>query len=315
MTNCETISKIYYSDKRNFEQKFAEFVSSYFKNKKSVAVITDFDYTITGRFDYKTGKEYKSSYYLYDEDIIGGDQKRFTDRQTLLADKYSKYEFSTSYDLETRKEKMKEWYSKTLSLYFNEKFTKESIDKMVKLKMHNLIFRKYTKEYIELLVSLGITIIIESGGIGQFIEGILKTIIPKFDEYIKNKNIILVSNFFKFDKNKGCVGLEGEVIYCFNKADFLGSVVNKELPELKHVLVLGDHLGDAESIKKINVSKDNVIGFGFLNLTRDILIDEGKREYMMKKIEENKKVFDMTLVGDSDYSQIIELLKIMQTQK
>jgi hypothetical protein len=115
---------------------------------------------------------------------------------------------------------------------------------------------------------------------------------------------------FKFDeKTGGCMGLEHEVINCFNKADFLGNVVNKELPDLKYVMVLGDNLGDADSIKKINVPKENVIGFGFLNLAKEALNNENKKDYVQKKINESKKVFDVTLVGDCDYEPIIELLK------
>ena len=80
---------IHFTDKLLFDKKLKEFITSYYSNKKSVAVVTDFDYTITSRIDYKTGKEYKSSYYLYDEDIIGGDQKAFNEKRKALADKYS----------------------------------------------------------------------------------------------------------------------------------------------------------------------------------------------------------------------------------
>lgn len=301
---------IVYTNKDTFDEKFSKFIESYHQNKKSVAVVTDFDYTITSRLDYKTGKEYRSSYYLYDEDIIGGNQSSFDERRKALADKYSFYEFSTSYDIEIRKIKMKEWYTQSLELYFNEKFTPASIDEMVKRTKHELLLRRKAIEYIELLMALGITVIIESGGIGQFIQGYLKAMLPNFEKYEREKKIIIVSNMFKFDeKTGGCMGLEHEVINCFNKADFLGNVVNQELPVLKYVMVLGDNLGDADSIKKINVPKENVIGFGFLNLAKDIINNENKKDYVQKKINESKKVFDVTLVGDCDYEPIIDLLR------
>ena len=305
---------IIYTNKSSFEQKLSNFIDSYYQNKKSVAIVSDFDYTLTSRIDYKTGKLYHSSYYLYDEDIIGGDQKSFDERRQSLADKYAFYEFSTSYDIETRKIKMKEWYTKSLELYFNEKFTQNSIDEMVHKTKNNLLLRKKAIEYLELLMILGITVVIESGGIGDFIESYLKIYLPNFEFYLREKKIIIVSNMFKFDNKDGCIGLEHEVINCFNKADFLGNVVNEELPELKHVMVLGDNLGDADSIKKINVPKENVIGFGFLNLPNDIINDETKKDYLQKKINENKKAFDMTLVGDCDYEPIIEILKNIRVQ-
>ena len=301
---------IYYSNKDLFEKKIKDFSLSYSKNKKSVAVITDFDYTITTPIDYKTGLKYKSSYYLYDEDMIGGDQKKFNEKRQALADIYSKYEFNSSYDLQTRNEKMKEWYTKNIYLYFNEKFTLDSIDKMTNKCKNNILFRKNAKEYLELLISMDIPIIIESGGITQFIIAILKTIFPNIQQLISEKKIMVVSNSFTFDeKTKGCNGLEHEVIYCFNKEEFLGNVVNKEFPELKNVLVLGDNLGDADSVKNINVSKENVTGFGFVNLPIDVLNDENKKEDRDKKINEYKKTFDVALVGDCDYEPIIQILK------
>ena len=305
----KTNKNIQYANKDLFGKKIKEFALSYKNNKNSVAVVTDFDYTITTPIDYKTGKGYKSSYYLYDEDLIGGDQNKFNEKRQALHDIYSKYEFSTQYDLETRRQKMEEWYKKNISLYFNEKFTLDSIDEMVQKCKNNLLFRKNAKEYIELLISMEIPIIIESGGITQFIIGILKTIFPNINQLIKEKKIMVVSNSFTFDeKTKGCNGLEHEVINCFNKEDFLGNVVNKEFPELKSVLVLGDNLGDADSIKKINVKKENIIGFGFINLPADVIDNENKKEYVENKINEYKNVYDVALVGDCDYEPIIDIL-------
>ena len=305
----KTNKNIQYANKDLFEKKLKEFALSYRNNKNSVAVVTDFDYTITTPIDYKTGKGYKSSYYLYDEDLIGGDQNKFNEKRQALHDIYSKYEFSTQYDLETRRQKMEEWYKKNIYLYFNEKFTLDSIDEMVQKCKNNLLFRKNAKEYIELLISMEIPIIIESGGITQFIIGILKTIFPNINQLIKEKKIMVVSNSFTFDeKTKGCNGLEYEVINCFNKEDFLGNVVNKEFPELKSVLVLGDNLGDADYIKKINVKKENIIGFGFINLPVDVVDNENKKEYVENKINEYKNVYDVALVGDCDYEPIIDIL-------
>ena len=180
---------IIYTDKLSFDQKLSNFIESYYQNKKSVAIVTDFDYTLTSRIDYKTGKLYSSSYYLYDEDIIGGDQRSFDERRQALVDKYSHYEFSTSYDIDTRKIKMKEWYSQSLSLYFGEKFTKDSIDEMVRRTKSNLLLRRKAIEYLELLMKLDITVVIESWGIGQFIEGYLKVYLPNYERYKNAKKL------------------------------------------------------------------------------------------------------------------------------
>ena len=123
MNSIKLNENIFYRDKLNFEEKFQKLISSFSKNKKSLAVITDFDYTMTSLFDYTTGKQYKSSYYLYDANLIGGYQKKFEEKRNILTQEYSKYEFDTSYDLKIREQKMKEWYTKNIELYFDEKFT------------------------------------------------------------------------------------------------------------------------------------------------------------------------------------------------
>ena len=298
---------IYYKDKSHFEKKLESLISSFSKNKNSLAIITDFDYTMTSLFDYSTGKQYKSSYYLYDANIIGGDQKKFEEQRNILNKEYAKYEFDTSYDFKIREKKMQEWYLKNIELYYDKKFTKDSIDIMVNKLKNNILFRPKLKEYIELLMSKNIPLIIESGGITQFIYGALKLIFPDIDVLIKQKKITIISNSFKFDKDKGCYGVEHEVIHCFNKADFIGNTIHKEFPELKHVFVLGDHLGDAECVKSFD--KENVIGFGFLNLNKDILNDENKKGFIEDKIKEYNNVFDVTLVGNCDYEPIMEILK------
>ena len=119
---------------------------------------------------------------------------------------------------------------------------------------------------------------------------------------------MIISNSFKFDeKDKGCCGVEHEVIHCFNKADFIGNNIHKEFPELKHVFVLGDNLGDADCAKIFD--KENVIGFGFVNLPINVLNDESKKEFIDNKIKEYNNVFDVALVGNCDYEPIIEILK------
>lgn len=308
--NLELNKHIFYRNESNFSEKIKRVIKSYSENKHSLIVISDFDYTMTSLFDYDTNIQYKSSYYLYDENIIGGNQKKFEEDRKNLSDEYSKYEFDTSYDFEFRKKKMIEWYTKNIELYYNPNFTLDSIEKMIQKLKHNIKFRPKLKEYIELLMEMDIPLIIESGGITQFIHGILKYIIPDIDELIEKKKIAIISNKFKFDPiSKGCCGIEREVIHCFNKADFIGNIIKNEYKEAKNILVLGDNLGDADCVKKLDVDINNVIGFGFINLSKDILLDENKKEFIENKIKEYNNIFDMALVGNCDYQPIINLLK------
>ena len=121
--NLELNKHIFYRNESNFSEKLKRVIKSYSENKHSLIVISDFDYTMTSLFDYDTNIQYKSSYYLYDENIIGGNQKKFEEDRKNLSDEYSKYEFDTSYDFEFRKNKMIEWYTKNIELYYNPNFT------------------------------------------------------------------------------------------------------------------------------------------------------------------------------------------------
>lgn len=312
MEYCQALlqskQNIEFSNQEQFNKKIQTFYETYKSNKESIAIVFDFDLTITTKYNYETGSEYQSSYYFYDEDVLNGETNYYK-RVEELRKIYADYEFNASIDEKVRQEKTKEWYIKALELYQSPKFTLNSLNKMIQARKRIFQFRKFFKDYFDLIINMEIPIIIESGGVGQFIEGALKLIIPDLDEYIKQKKIVLVSNELIFDgKDGGCIGFKKDIIYAFNKAESFSKIVEQKFPNLKKIFIFGDHTGDADCISKLKLSKDDVTSFGFLNIRPDYIKDESKKDYIVEKIIEYKNSFDVVLVGDADFQPLINLL-------
>lgn len=317
----EKISKNFLlSNRPQFHQKFSDFISTYNSNTTSLTpliCLTDFDLTITSKFNYRTKQEFKSSYYFYDEAVINSTENNHYSKAKILTETYSKYESDFTLDMNLRKEKTKEWYCKSLLLYTNPKFTYDSIDKMIQARKEFFEFRGRVKEFFELLMKMKVPIIIVSGGITQFIQGALKTIFPNIDELIKEEKITIVSNNLIFEgENNSCSGFdEKNLIYQFNKAETVSNFVEKKYPDVKNIIVIGDHQNDYNMVSEINISKDNILAFAFVNLNPDIVEDDKHKNEVERNINEYKKTYDFVLVGDCDYYPLIKLMRRVNEKK
>ena len=298
----------------NFNNKLKNFIISYKKNKKNLALVTDFDFTISKKYNYEKGLSLFSSYRFYDEDLIGGNQQRVTEIQNDLCDKYMKYETDASIDIKIREKYVHEFYAKSLDVYINPNFTRESIGIMLEKLKEKFELRNYIKEFFELLIKLEIPIIIVSGGVKQVIIDLLKKSIKDFELYCQEKKIIIIANELYFDEKKGCTGYSDDVIYAFNKSSFVKEVLNKNFPEIENILLLGDHLNDYDCVKDLNLTLDNVIGFGFVNIKPEFIGDETKKDEIEKNINDYKKVYDINLIGDTDFLFMIKLLELFQDE-
>jgi 2-hydroxy-3-keto-5-methylthiopentenyl-1-phosphate phosphatase len=274
--------------------------------------VTDFDFTITKRFNYQKNISLFSSYRFYDESLIGGDQQKILEIQNQLCNKYMKYETDASYDKTIREKKVHEFYSKSLDVYINPNFTRNSIGKMLKKLKEKFELRKYTKDLFEMLIKLGIPIIIVSGGVKEVIIDLLKKCIKNFESYLTQKKIIIIANDLYFEEGKGCVGHSTDVIYAFNKSNFVKETIKKNFPDVKNVIVMGDHVNDYDSVQDLEITKNNIIGFGFVNIKPEFMEDETKKEIIKKNVEDYKNIYDINLVGDTDFSFIIKLLKLFE---
>jgi 2-hydroxy-3-keto-5-methylthiopentenyl-1-phosphate phosphatase len=293
--------------------KIQNFLTSYKNNKKNIALVTDFDFTISKKYNYQKNLSLGSSYRFYDESLIGGNQQKVLEIQNELCNKYMKYETDASIDIK-RKKKDKEFYDKSLDVNINPNFSMNSIGKMLEKLKEKFELRKYTKELFELLMKLEIPIIIVSGGIQEVIIDLLKNIMPDFELYCKQKKILIISNTLYFEEGKGCVGHSKDVIYAFNKSSFVKNSIEKNFPEIKNIFIMGDHLNDYDSVRDLNMTQDNIIGLGFVNIKPELIGDETKKDEIQKNIDDYKKVYDINLIGDTDFLFMIKLLKLFEDQ-
>ena len=225
-----------------------------------------------------------------------------------------KYETDASIDIKIREKYVHEFYVKSLDVYINPNFTRNSIGKMIDKVKDKFELRKYTKEFFEFLIKLEIPIIIVSGGIQEVIIDLLKRSIKDFELYCKQKKIIIIANELYFDEKKGCVGYSNDVIYAFNKSSFVKDVIKKNFPEIENILIMGDHLNDYDCIKDLNLTQDNAIGFGFVNIKPEFVGDETKKEEIQNNINDYKKVYDVNLIGDSDFLFLIKILELFEDE-
>ena len=296
----------------NFSSKLNNLIISYKSNPGNIIFITDFDYTITKRYNYQKNSTLFSSYRFYDESLIGGNQQKILDIQNQLCNEYMKYETDSTYDKKIREQKVHEFYSKSLDVYINPKFTRNSIGKMLEKFKEKYELRKYTKELFELLIKLDIPIVIVSGGVKEVIIDLLKTSINNFEKYLSEKKIIIIANELYFEEGKGCIGHSTNVIYAFNKSNFVKETIKNNFPQVKNVIVMGDHLNDFDSVQDLEIDKNDIIGIGFVNIKPEILNDETKKEIIKKNVEEYNNVYDVNLIGDNDFDFIIKLFEKFQ---
>jgi len=294
-------------------EKINNFIISYKKGEKNIIFVTDFDFTLTKRYN-DNNQELFSSYRFYDESLIGGDQNRILKLQNDLCSEYMKYEMDTSIDIKIREQKVCEFYTKSLDVYINPKFTRESIGRMLEKFKDKFELRKYTKELFELLIKLDIPIVIVSGGVEYVIIDLLKKCIKDFELYCQEKKIIIIANKLYFEEGKGCIGHSSDVIYAFNKSHFVGDIMKENFPNLENILILGDHLNDYDSVEDLNLKKNNIIGFGFINIKPNFIGNEEKKEEINNKIQEFKKVYDVNLIGDSDFQLLLKILDLFQNK-
>ena len=299
-------------DIEKFGSKLRCLIDSYKKSKKNIILITDFDYTITKRYNYQQNITLYSSYRFYDESLIGGDQQKILDIQNELCNKYMKYETDNTYDKKIREKKVHEFYSKSLDVYINPNFKRNSVGEMLEKLKEKFELRKYTKELFELLIKLEIPIIIVSGGVKEVIVDLLKKSIKNFELYLEQKKIEIIANELYFEEGKGCIGHSKNVIYAFNKSNFVKENIKKNFPEVKNVIVMGDHLNDYDSVHDLEISKNNIIGIGYVNIKPELINDEKNKEMIKKNVEEYNNVYDVNLIGDSDFDFIIKLLGLLE---
>ena len=289
----------------NLNIKIENFIKN--SNKSNTIILTDFDYTISKRFNLDSNEQLFSTYDFLNYSTLG-EKIKLNERNTELRKYYLPIETDTSIELNQRILITKEWFIKALNLYMECKFTYKDLENMIEEglnKKNKFCFKDFFIEYFNKLIELDFPIIIVSGGIKEIIDILLKKYINNYEELKKNNKIIILSNNFNYNNLSGEVesfDLE-KLIFTFNKSISVKNLIENKFKNIKYIITLGDHLNDIDMVNDLNISNENILYIGFINVKNNISEEEKNN-----MINLYKKIYDINVLNDS-YLYIIELLK------
>ena len=248
-------------------------------------IISDFDKTLTTAF--RGGKKHLSTIALIrDGNYLTED---YPPKAYALFDKYHPFEIDDSLDLQTKKQKMHEWWSEHEKLLVASGMNKGIIEDL--LQKYPDVFRKGSLEFLDTLHKNNIPLLIFSSGLGDMIEAYLKK------EEKLTENLFIISNFWDFDNQGKAKGYKSDIVHVFNKDET--QIQNKpyleKIKERTNLLLLGDSLGDLGMSEGLHHNES--IKIGFLN----------------NKIEEKKELyqehFDIVITEDGTMDYVNKLMK------
>jgi 5'-nucleotidase len=249
-------------------------------------VVSDFDKTLNKEYT-KTGK-FKSAISLIRDG--GYLEDNYPQKSYALYDKYHLIEIDILIPFEEKKEKMKEWWEKHIKLISESKMNKNIVLEII-IKS-NMELRERVDIFLKFLFDKKIPLLIFSSGIGDFIISVLNK------ENLLFSNIEIVSNFFDWDQNGYAKpNYKDKIIHIFNKNEFelKNNPYYNQIKERKNVIVIGDSLEDVKMVDGLN--NKVILSIGFLNSDIE------------HKLEIYKNTFDIVIVNDGSFLQVIDLLK------
>lgn len=186
-----------------------------------------------------------------------------------LYDYYRKIELDQTISILDKKRYMNEWTVEEVKLFSKYNINKKRFYEIID-ESNGLVLRKDFVHFCNQLLKLDIRLYIVSGGIQDSIEYSLER------NNISTNNIVIISNKLKFDR-ENIVGIDGNIITSCNKDDICLPIGFDE-----HGLLFGDIKED----KKMGHNYDTY-DIGFM---------------------ENNASFDMTLTGDSSFSDVCKIM-------
>eukprot|EP00123_Amoebidium_parasiticum_P012255 comp21227_c0_seq1/m.28884 comp21227_c0_seq1/g.28884 ORF comp21227_c0_seq1/g.28884 comp21227_c0_seq1/m.28884 type:complete len:321 (-) comp21227_c0_seq1:39-1001(-) len=251
-------------------------------------VITDFDRTLTM---YKVdGKPGLTSHGIVEDS--GMLSAGFHDRLVSLKNKYYPIEIDPKIDLDTKYQKMEEWWDQAHQEFVRERLNKATIPDMV-AKAH-VVLRDGTQEMFATLHREGVPLLVFSAGLGDVIEEVLRQ-----QGLMRYDNVHVVSNFMKFDDQGYVVGFQGRNIHVLNKSEAAihDTPYAAEVEARHNVILLGDSLGDVQMSE--GVMTDTVLKIGFLN------------DSCEEKLPQYSATFDLVVLDDGPMHVVNAILKPM----
>ena len=266
----------------NFVERFENFVHSTCKT----ILIADYDNTFTKRFN---GDE--ENYNSFN--VIEQFSKIFSDRQFKNYKKYHVYEHNMNE--EEAREKLREWYGKSLIDFTETKIKKEDFKNLVKRVMideQKVWYRNGATKLFNQLLEKKIPLILISCGIKDVLEEELKIFLgeEKYNQLINEKLLFIIGNELIYDNEDGSsIGFKIPYIYTCNKSEFVKKVFDKIRNDEKvKVLMFGDNYYDIDLIDSINEHFDQLLGVALDN--------KGKVNFIPK--------YQACILGDGDFRLI-----------
>ena len=160
----------------NLNIKIENFIKN--SDKSNTIVLTDFDYTISKRFNENSNDQLYSTYDFINYSKLG-EKINLNERNTELRKYYLPLETDISLELNQRISIIKEWFIKALHLYMECKFTYKDLENMIEEGLNEknkFYFKDFFIEYFNKLIELDFPIIIVSGGLKKLLIFYLKNI-------------------------------------------------------------------------------------------------------------------------------------------
>lgn len=274
-------------DKDELERKIALLKKD---GASQLHVVSDFDKTLTKAF--VLGHKVHSSYAtLRNSPDVTEELKELEDS---LYKKYNPIEISPNVPLETKKEKMTEWWDTYFNMLINLKLEEKVFENLKK--EDNIEAREGCFEFLDTLHKNNIPLLVFSAGIGNIIKGFFGS------KGILYENTHVVSNFVVF-RNGVAESYTKPLIHVFskNEVSIKKTPYHNEIEHRRNVILIGDSLGDlgmSEGIKH-----DNIIRIGFLN------------EKIEQQLPEYRKNFDVLIVNDGTMDYVNRLMKDILNKK
>lgn len=210
-----------YEKKENFNQNVNSIIKKIKDTNGKIAIISDFDFTLTRRFDLNNDKiNYFSTYCVFEN--FNETTNNYKAKSLELYNANHQYETDETLDFPTRNELVLKWYKDNLDLIVQENLTKSHFEDMIDHSHEKFYFRQGILELFEIVFEYKIPFYIISGGLHDIIEHSLKAVIPFYNLLEENKLINIIANKFNYDENsQKMIGYQEPIVYTFNKGEVI----------------------------------------------------------------------------------------------
>lgn len=182
--------------------------------------------------------------------------KQYFDESKRLYEKYRPMEIDPNLSVNEKTDAMRDWMLAAANLLKGIEFNSIEIEEIAQSCVG--ILRDGTEKIFQKLCNAQVPIIVFSAGLGDMVEAVLRYNNAFYD------NVKVIANYLKYNGNQLDGFKNDMLIHVFNKNECaLMQDYQKILGERQNVLVMGDTIGDADMVERIEDAK-TVLKIGFL---------------------------------------------------